>query len=548
MDYDFHSEMVTYIRAGTPVIVVSAKEIERTIKDIVHRVLLDYQDKLSQHMNPFVWRNTTGWTRYSLSDGDVINEPLTDPDTDVFGPQVVVEDINSDEHGKNSMNILTNFHWYLGQEATGNYELIQQILDNIDGWKGRNRRTVVIVSPTYDVTLDLEGLVQHIPYKLPSREELAELLDTFIRDYCKGENPRVRKPTEAQYDAILDAAAGLTYYEFEKSISYSIIKTDAEDDRRIDAQIIMDEKVKDINKSELLTYWNPEVTMEDIGGMRELKKWSSTIKYSFKPEARDYGIRYPKGVLFLGPPGTGKTVMAKAQAGEFGLPLVRLDIGKTFGPLVGQSEQLTRNAQDQIEALAPVCVWIDEAEKGFAGSAGGGGDSGTSRRTFGSWLTWLQERPPEKIIYIIMTVNDISSLPPELMRKGRFDEIWWIDAPDEEARKQIWEIHLKKRGKLTDENQEAIYDFVKKSEKFVGAEIEACVEAAMFEAFANGLETQPNHILQAIEDVVPVFELQEKYIKQIREDYGNAVRNAAGREPGKTLDNPNDVSVTLDLG
>ena len=524
MTTDFHKELLTYIKAGTPVILISTREINRAMDDITDNALNEYPKSLETDSPLYIWKVTNGWTRFSKSGDRTINDPLNDGDP--VPPTDVVENIN--EHDEDSINMLVNFHWYMDENA--NFKLIQEFLDNVEDWKGNKRRTLIILAPTYNIHPDLDNFVQHIPYKLPSKENLGEIMNELLEEYGsvpkpeKGKKNRIPYPNKQEWDDILNAGTGLTAYEFEKAVAFSIIESPK---NCIDAQTIMNEKVKDINKNEMLTYWPPDIGMDAVGGMDVLKGWLDQRKKATTPEALEYGLPYPKGMLLLGIPGTGKSLISKSMSSDWRLPLIRLDLGKTFGPLVGDSERLTREVQELIEALSPCILWIDEAEKGFAGASGLSGDSGTSKRTFGSWLTWLQERPKDKLIYVVMTVNDIGAMPPELMRKGRFDEIWWIDAPDGESRQQIWTIHLKSRGKLSKENEAAMYDLVTKSKGFVGAEIEAAVESAMFEAFYNDETLSPKHLFTAIKDIKPVTSLQKEYIENIRTKYQGAVRNAA---------------------
>ena len=542
---DFHTNLLTHIRAGTPLIMVSSKEINRTLDDIIDKAINEYVKGLDSILDLWVWRITNGWTRYMNVNDMLIADPPADtpntPDREV-PPSEVVDSIN--DHSDASINILVNFHWVLGPEA--DYQLRQQFIDNVENWKGNKRRTVILLTPSYEIAPDLENMVQYIPYKLPSRKVLEDTMDAFLDVYSSpddGEVSMVPYPTDDEKNNILNAGAGLTVGEFEKTVAYSVI---SDEENRIDSRVIMNEKVKDINKSELLTYWPPNVNSSDVGGMDILKQWNNQRRKALSEEAREYGLPYPKGVLYLGIPGAGKTLSVKSLSADWELPLLRLDLGKTFGPLVGDSERLTREVQDQIEALAPVILWIDEAEKAFGGATGISGDSGTTKRVFGSWLTWLQDRPTDKLIYVAMTVNDISSLPPELMRKGRFDEIWWIDAPDEVAREQIWTIHLRKRNKLTEANQTAIYDLVRDSDGYVGAEIEAAVESAMFEAFYVDEELTPDHLRKAVRDIVPASKMQKAATEEIRKRYMGMVRNASSGN--NRLPVPPKAKIKLQFG
>jgi len=539
----FSSELLKYIQTGTSVILVSTREPYRAYDSIIEVALDKYKSVLSDDdedldVQIYGWRNTLGWNRYletvTASDtyitvDDDIEGSLSQGDTP--DPMEVVEQINN--HEGSSINILMNFHWYLGAEAE--VRLIQQFLDNINSWgSSENSRTVILIAPSFDVHPELRNMIHHIPFTLPSKEELSSLINAYTV------HPKVEKVNNQEMVDIIDAGSGLTLMEFEKALTYSLASTKGV----IDPKIIMEEKVKEINKTELLTYFAPDTDMSEIGGLDIMKDWLLKRKVALSAKAREYGLPYPKGMLLLGVPGSGKTVTVKSLGSSWNLPLIRLDLGKLFGSLVGESERMTREVQDMIEALAPCIVWIDEAEKGFGGTRGGGSsDGGTTQRVFGSWLTWLSERPKDKLIYVAMTVNDVSQLPPELMRKGRFDEIFWLDVPDEVAREEIFRIHLNKRGKLTEENEEALFDLVKASKNFVGAEIENVIESAMFNSFYDDVELSPNYLLEEIKEVTPLAEMQKDYIEAVRNRYENVIRSASSNK-GK-LSDPTNIKAKV---
>jgi SpoVK/Ycf46/Vps4 family AAA+-type ATPase len=256
-----------------------------------------------------------------------------------------------------------------------------------------------------------------------------------------------------------------------------------------------------------------------VGGLENLKRWLEKRNSAWMDEARDYGLPAPKGVLITGVPGCGKSLLAKSIGSAWQLPLLRLDVGRVFSGILGSSEQNMRTAISTAEAIAPSILWIDEIEKGF-GSSGGETDGGTSTRIFGSFLTWMQEKT--KPVFVIATANNIDALPPELLRKGRFDEIFFVDLPTRTERTQIFDLHLRKRLKNPRVQGSFRIDAAVcerlsgLTEGFVGAEIEQVVIAALFEAFAERRSIQVSDFERVIQNTVPLSVTQAEEIRAIR--------------------------------
>ncbi|MDQ2738765.1 MAG: AAA family ATPase, partial [Actinomycetota bacterium] len=275
-----------------------------------------------------------------------------------------------------------------------------------------------------------------------------------------------------------------------------------------------------VRKSGVLEVVNSAVKLADVGGLGSLKKWLTKRAGSWLDEAQLYGLPAPKGVLVTGIPGCGKSLTAKAMASAWSLPLIRMDIGRIFGGLVGESEQNMRNALRTAEAVAPCVLWIDEIEKGFAAGASGTGDSGTSARVFGTFLTWMQEKT--SAVFVMATANNISLLPPEFLRKGRFDEIFFIDLPTTVERKVIFSLHIRARlvagpalGELSVDD--ALLDpLVALTEGYSGAEIEQAVIAACFDAFDGRRALTAEDLSRAITHTVPLSITQAEQIAALR--------------------------------
>jgi SpoVK/Ycf46/Vps4 family AAA+-type ATPase len=322
-------------------------------------------------------------------------------------------------------------------------------------------------------------------------------------------------------EAALQSALGLTTTEAENAFALSVVET-----RGIDPKVIAREKARTLKRNGLVEVVEATTSLDDIGGLGQLKEWLQRRGGAFSASAKAYGLPAPKGLLIVGITGTGKSLTAKATAGAFGLPLLRLDMGRVFGGIVGQSEANLRSVIQTAEAIAPCVLWIDEIEKGFSGSKSSGStDGGTSSRVFGSFLSWMQEK--DQPVFVVATANDVSKLPPEFLRKGRFDEMFFVDLPDAQERAQIWDIVIKRHGRRPTD-----YDTVVLSracEQFTGAEIEAVFIDAMHEAYAEGKEPGPKEILEAMTNTVPLAQLMDGQIAALRHWAKGRAREAASR-------------------
>jgi SpoVK/Ycf46/Vps4 family AAA+-type ATPase len=257
--------------------------------------------------------------------------------------------------------------------------------------------------------------------------------------------------------------------------------------------------------------------LNDIGGLERLKEWLERRKSAFTEDARDFGLEAPRGIMLLGLPGTGKSLAAKAVANAWQLPLLRLDMGKVFGGIVGQSEENMRASLNTAEALAPCILWIDEIEKGMSGmQSSGATDGGTTSRVLGTFLTWMQEKI--KPVFVLATANNIAQLPPELLRKGRVDEIFFVDLPDEDERKDIIRIHLRHRKRSSDHfSNEELLVLSKASQGFTGAELEEAVKEAMFRAFDSGHDITLDDMKDALKATAPLSRTMSEVIQATRQ-------------------------------
>jgi SpoVK/Ycf46/Vps4 family AAA+-type ATPase len=309
-------------------------------------------------------------------------------------------------------------------------------------------------------------------------------------------------------EKLVQAALGLTVAQAQRVLAKAIVSDGIIDDRDID--LITEEKKQIIRESEALEYYAVTETVDDVGGLGVLKEWLHLRERAFSKEARDYGLPAPKGIALIGIPGTGKSLTAKMIGGLWHLPLLRLDVGALYGSLVGESEERTRRALGLAETVAPCILWIDELEKSLSH---GGADSGTSTRVFGSVLTWMQEKKVP--VFVVATANDIYALPPELLRKGRFDEIFFLDLPTAEERREIFTVHLIKRRRIPED-----YDLdalITASEGYVGSEIEQAIIDAMYLGFDDGQrEFTTADIVKSLGRQVPLSVSQRENIASLR--------------------------------
>jgi SpoVK/Ycf46/Vps4 family AAA+-type ATPase len=334
--------------------------------------------------------------------------------------------------------------------------------------------TIFLVCSELVLPSEIEKMITVFDIPLPTQNEIEEI----IKDYADGFKIPLDDET---LNELVVSFKGLSDFEIRQILNLAYQKSGMIN--RQDKELILKEKEQIIKKSGILEILSFNSSMDDVGGLYNLKKYLHDKSQIFNNlgEARKFGIDLPKGILIVGMPGCGKSLTAKATASEFKAPLLRLDIGKLMGKYVGESENNLRKAIKTAEAVAPCVLWIDELEKAFAGVGGTGGGSDITTRLFGQFLTWLQEK--ESSVYVVATSNDISILPPEFLRKGRFDELFLVELPDPEERRRIFEIHLKKRGKLSKEVD--VIKLLKDTDQFSGADIEAVVKETVESAFIS---------------------------------------------------------------
>ncbi len=385
----------------------------------------------------------------------------------------------------------------------------------------KTQKNIFILSAVTKIPPELEKDLCILDWDLPNRPELTKVVEALMHQLPQGCEPGIAKEPEGR-EQIVDAALGLTLTEAENVIAKSIVRH-----KTFNLPTILAEKKHIIRKSGILEYYEAEESLDGIGGLEILKQWLVKRRHAFTSEARDFGLPLPKGILLLGVPGCGKSLTAKAVGAAWQMPLLRLDVGKIFGGLVGASEENMRKALKTAEAVAPSILWLDEIEKGLSGTGSSNmSDGGTTSRVFGTFVTWMQEKTSP--VFVIATANDVRSLPPELLRKGRFDEIFFVDLPTQEERGEIIKIHLKKKGRNVAHLD--MHKLIDSMADFSGSEVEQVVVSALYEAFdadPHNRELSSDQLLHSAREIVPLAVTMAEKIADMREWARTRARTAS---------------------
>jgi ATP-dependent 26S proteasome regulatory subunit len=499
-------ELEVLIRARYPIVYVISWEEER-----VERVLADIARKRNKKL--FIWSNTQG-----------IVKPGAEPQRGKGGSANTTDPLAALDavlgHVEPAIFLFKDFHPYT-EDLRCNMQVIRRLRDVAYHLRD-SYKTIVVVAPMMRIAPELTKDITVLEFGLPGVDDFNRLLDRIIEDVK--DKPRVRINLDAEArERLLHAAQGLTLKEAENVFAKTLVlggKLDADD-----VQVVFSEKQQTIKKSGLLEYYESREQFAQVAGLDNLKEWLTKRGLAFSERAADFGLPPPKGVLLLGVQGCGKSLCAKAASALWKLPLLRLDIGRMFGSLVGSSEENMRRAIHTAESVAPAILWIDEIDKAFAGAMGSSGsDAGTAARVFGTFLTWLSEKSAP--VFVFATANDISQLPPELLRKGRVDEIFFIDLPTETERATVFRIHLKKRGR--DPGGFDIERLARHSDGFSGAEIEEAIISGLFDAFSQASALTTDILLASLAETVPMSKTMSEELNRLRAWAQGRARPATG--------------------
>jgi len=485
----FVGELDTLIRARYPLVYLVSSE-ESRVDELLRGIA-------SAHGKSLIgWSAVRGLHRLDETRGVVLPDRTEDPYAALQALRGLQEP---------ALVVLKDLHAWLDDRR-----LVRSIRELGQALKS-SYTTLLILAPVLQLPVELEKEIAVLDVPLPTFAELADLLRDIVGVLRKAGRVTVDLKRE-EGEQLVKAALGLTLQEAENAFAKAIA-----DDDRLDAsdiQRVMDEKRQVIRKSGLLEYYPVDHALAAVGGLQNLKDWLHRRARAFSAEAHAFGLPDPRGLLLLGVQGCGKSLTAKAIASQWALPLLRLDMGRVFSGLVGSSEENLRRAIRVAESAAPAVLWLDEIDKALSGSASSNvSDGGTTARVLGTFLTWLQEKTAP--VFVVATANRIEQLPPELLRKGRFDDIFFIDLPSMAERREIFRIHLARRGR-----DPAGFDLdalAHATEGFSGSEIEQCIIAALYYAFGAGRELADAHLVQAVSETVPLAVTLREEISRIRE-------------------------------
>lgn len=452
----------------------------------------------------FVWTVTHGIVEYG--------QPRSVTQHNTVSPQAAIEWALRQPAKEAGIFIFKDLHPFIDAP-----EVTRWLRDAIASFKG-TQKTIIMMSPVQQVPIELEKEVVVIDFPLPSIADLNKVLSGQLE-----QNVRQRRISTEGREKLLKAALGLTKDEAEKV--YRKAQVTAGKLTEAEVEIVLSEKKQLIRRNGILEYLEEDETINSVGGLEELKRWLKQRSNAFSERAREYGLPQPKGMLILGVPGCGKSLIAKTTSRLWALPLLRLDMGRVYdGSMVGRSEANLRNALKTAESISPAILFIDELDKAFAGGTGSAdSDGGTSSRIFGSFLTWMQEK--KSPVFVMATANRVERLPGEFLRKGRFDEIFFVDLPNAEERQEIFKIHLAKRRREIDRFD--LEQLAKVSDGFSGAEIEQALIAAMYEAFAQDREFSQLDIIAAIKATLPLSRTMSEQVTALRDWARQRARPAA---------------------
>lgn len=475
----FSDKLMNYFKAAYPCLAIITTEEQRAQADII-----DAAKKASK--NIATWSAVEGLFYLEA------NKKI--PDTQDITS--ALQSIHSDTK-ENTIYILRDAHqWPFERDP-----IMARYLREVLVASPENGNCVIIIAPSFKPTTSVEKLITILDYSLPSKDDLREM--------AKNLSEMNSKKKIAISDDVINALSGLSTTEAENALSLSLIEKGS-----YSPEVIYREKVAAVKRTGLLEIVDPDPRgLDAIGGLENLKEWILKRKKAYSVDAEKYGLPSPKGVLLVGVPGNGKSLSAKAFGTSLGVPTLRLDIGSLFNSLVGESESRTRDALKLAEAMSPCVLFVDEIDKGLSGASGSGSnDSGVTRRVFGTLLTWMQEKT--KPVFCVMTANQIEHLPPEFLRRGRFDEIFAIDLPHQIEREQIAAVILNKLKRDTKK-----FDLAKIAEAtkdYTGAEIEAVITEAMFQAFDLEREVTAEDIINAASSIIPISKMMAEKIEAIR--------------------------------
>lgn len=503
------------IRARYPIMWIETHE-ERRAVHILNEIATKPADS-KEFKVLWVWSSTSG---ICTVDGKQASENTSDPQDALEAIHTVKQPV---------LAVFKDLHRYI------EHDMVCRKLRDLHEYLKDTQKSIVILAPIVRIPIELQKSVTVVSLPLPGKDDLDEILESVLNgleDMGRQGNEKAQETLQTlqewlevngNRETLLSAGLGLTLDEFEDVLTKSIAMTHS-----LDTEVIVAEKEQIIRKSGILEFYTSLAEMQDVGGLQVLKDWITKRRLAFSNKAREFGLKTPKGVFLAGAPGTGKSLTAKVLAKYMQMPLLRLDVSRIFASHVGESEQNISSALKIAEAVAPSILFIDEVEKALAGVQSSGQlDSGVTARVFGTMLTWMQDH--EAPVFVVATSNNPIALPPEFMRAGRFDEVFYVDLPSEDERMEIFEIHLRKVHR-NPEDFDVTY-FARASDGFSGAEIEAAIQDALHKAFFAQKEVTNEDISEAVLKLIPLSKKRKGEIDALRKwGEANAVNASIPKE------------------
>tara|TARA_B100000497_G_C7686833_1_gene416497 strand:- start:1498 stop:2982 length:1485 start_codon:yes stop_codon:yes gene_type:complete len=468
----FNDELILLLKARYPIIFIDTIEEDR-VEYVIRK-----QIKASLNRSIYSWDFVDGYTNNPNNEGFAKRNPLQALE--------LIERLTAETP---ALFLLKDFNRFLTDVS------ISRKLKNVSRILKLQPKTIIIIGSDFQIPKELQDLITVLQFKLPLESEIDQELTRLITSLNL-------KIDQTLFESLTRACQGLSLERIRRVLSKIIATHKTIDEKSIG--VLLSEKKQIISQTEILEYWSSDEQIADIGGVEELKNWLKKRKTSFSLKAANYGLPTPRGLLLVGIQGTGKSLTAKAVASEWQLPLLKLDVGKLFGGIVGESESRLRQMINVAETLSPCILWIDEIDKAFSNNESNG-DSGTSNRVLATFISWLSEK--DKPVFVVATANNIDMLPLEIIRKGRFDEIFFLDLPKYNEREQIFKIHIKEFRP----NSWKLFDYTKLaklSDSFSGAEIRQTVIEAMYYAFDEDREFTTDDICRALKELIPLAQLE----------------------------------------
>lgn len=468
----FNDELILLLKARYPIIYINTIEEDR-VEYVIRKHI-----KASLNRSIYSWDFVDGYTNNPNNEGFAKRNPLQALE--------LIERLTSETP---ALFLLKDFNRFLIDIS------ISRKLKNVSRILKLQPKTIIIIGSEFQIPKELQDLITVLQFNLPLESEINQELTRLVTSLNL-------KIDQQLFESLTRACQGLSLERIRRVLSKIIATHKTIDEKSID--VLLSEKKQIISQTEILEYWAVNEKIDDIGGVDKLKEWLKKRKTSFGLKASNYGLPTPRGLLLVGIQGTGKSLTAKAIASEWQLPLLKLDVGKLFGGIVGESESRLRQMIDVAETLSPCILWIDEIDKAFSNSDNKG-DSGTSNRVLATFISWLSEKT--KPVFVVATANNVDMLPLEIIRKGRFDEIFFLDLPEFNEREQIFKIHIQEFRP----NSWKLFDYTKLaqlSETFSGAEIRQSVIEAMYHAFDEEREFTTDDICIALNELIPLAQLE----------------------------------------